>query len=116
MEVRMESNFCEVKLFQVRPDRLEEFVVFAEKAKESQAKCLGCSDMKYMKRFYVHDEIGTLPRELTKIVKCVKYYSYWEFDTIENYTAANLWFFDNYEKELRKLLITPFDINCGYGL
>ncbi len=112
----MGNNFCDVKLFQVRPDKLVEFEAFVTKVKDAQAERAGCSDMKYMKRFYVHDEIGPLPRELTKIVKCVKYYSYWEFDNIENYTAANKWFFDHYAKELMKLLIAPFDINCGYGL
>ena len=78
----MGNKFCEIKLFQVKPEKLEEFENFAARARASQSEEAGCSDIKYMKRFYVHDEIGTLPRELTKIVKCVKYYSYWEFDSI----------------------------------
>ena len=57
-----------------------------------------------MKRFYTIDgvEPGSPPRELTKIVKCVKYFSYWEFDTIENYGLAIRWYFDAYGKEVHE--------------
>lgn len=112
----MDKKFCEVKLFQVKPDKLDEFETLMSKVAEEQKKQEGCIYIKYMKRFYIFDQIGDPPRELTKIVKCVKYYSYWEFDTIENYAAATKWFFDNYQKLLAKLLIMPFDINCGYSV
>lgn len=46
----------------------------------------------------------------------LKYYSFWEFDTKENYGKAIKVFFDNYNKELQKLLIAPFDINLGYSV
>ena len=84
----------------------------------NQLKCEGCKSLKYFKRFYTIDgiELGEPPRELTKIVKCVKYYSYWEFDTKENYGKAIKNFFDKYNKELQKLLIAPFDINLGYSV
>ena len=84
----------------------------------SFAKWDGCISIKYLKRFYTIDgiELGTPPRELTKVVKCVKYYSWWEFDTKENYGKAIKQFFDSYMKDLQKLLISPFDINIGYSL
>ena len=84
----------------------------------NQFKCEGCISLKYFKRFYTIDgvELGDSPRELTKVVKCVKYYSYWEFDTKENYDKAKKIFFDNYNKDLKKLLISPFDINLGYSV
>ena len=68
--------------------------------------------------FYTIDgiELGEPPRELTKIVKCVRYYSYWEFDTKENYGKAIKLFFEKYNKDLQKLLIAPFDINLGYSV
>lgn len=34
-------------------------------------------------RFYVFDDIKEQPRELTRVVKCVKYFSYWDFDSME---------------------------------
>lgn len=112
----MKGSFSEVKLFQVRPDRLDEFELFIAHVAEEQKQQQGCLDIKYVKRFFIFDEIGSPPRELTKIVKCVKYFSYWEFDNMENYSKAVKWFFSNYEKQLQKLLIMPFDINCGTSI
>ena len=87
-------------------------VIIAKEQKEQK----GCIDIKYVKRFYVFDDIKEQPRELTKIVKCVKYFSYWEFDNLENYSNATHWLFDKYSKEIFKLLIMPFDINCGNSI
>ncbi len=112
----MKGSFSEVKLFQVKPDRLDEFELLMAGVADEQKQQPGCIDVKYVKRFYTLDEIGQPPRELTKIVKCVKYYSYWEFDNRENYGKAIEWFFANYGKQFMKLLIMPFDINCGYSL
>jgi hypothetical protein len=112
----MTNTFSEVKLFQVNPSKLEEFEKLVTVMAAEQKAMEGCIDIKYLKRFFVFDEIGSLPRELTKIVKCVKYYSYWEFDNIEHYADATKRFFEQYEKVLSKLLIMPFDINCGYKL
>lgn len=77
-------SFSEVKLFQVRPDKLVEFEDLVREMQPLQKELAGCIDMKYMKRFFIFDHIGEAPRLLTKIVKCVKYYSYWQFDTLEN--------------------------------
>ena len=109
----MKSTFSEVKIFQVKPDRIGEFEKRIEAVAAEQRLRQGCIDIKYMKRFYVFDDVKDSPRELTKIVKCVKYFSYWEFDAMENYAAATHWFFEQHAKELFKLLIMPFDINCG---
>lgn len=109
----MINSFSEVKIFQVKPDKLDEFEKIITIIAEEQKRQNGCIAIKYVKRFFILDEIGNPPRELTKIVKCVKYFSYWEFDNKENYGKAIEWFFKAYEKEIQKLLIMPFDINCG---
>lgn len=111
----MAQTFSEVKIFQVKPDRFEEFEKRIVAIAEEQKLQPGCITIKYLKRFYTIDgvELGAPPRELTRIVKCVKYYGYWEFDTKENYGKATKWFFDHYLKEVQRLMIAPFDINCG---
>ncbi|PBE36923.1 hypothetical protein BGU53_17710 [Clostridioides difficile] len=114
--ISVKNTFSEVKLFQVKPDRLDDFEKLIVLVAEEQKQQTGCIDIKYLKRFYIFDNIKEQPRELTKIVKCVKYYSYWEFDTLENYSNATHWFFDTYSKEVFKLLIMPFDINCGNSI
>ena len=114
----MEKSFIEVKLFQVKPEKLNEFEELISNIINEQKQQPGCINIKYMKRFYTVDgiESGNPPRELTKIVKCVKYFSYWEFDNKENYGKAVEWFFMNYLKQIQKLLIMPFDISCGYSV
>lgn len=114
----MNASFSEIKLFQVKPDKIDEFETLIQSIQAEQEKLPGCISVKYMKRFYTFDgvENGCPPRELTRIVKCVKYYGYLEFDTIENCGKANGWFFDRYAKEVIKLLIMPFDINSGYSI
>jgi hypothetical protein len=111
----MKNSFSEIKLFQVKPDKLTEFEALIMNIANAQKLRPGCLDIKYVKRFFTVDgiETGNPPRELTKIVKCVKYFSYWEFDNKENYGKAVEWFFENYLKEIQRSLITPFDINCG---
>ena len=66
----MTKNFAEIKLFQVKPDKTEQFEAMAEKMSAEQAKWDGCISIKYLKRFYTIDgiELGTPPRELTKVV------------------------------------------------
>mgnify|MGYP001355366320 CR=1 FL=1 len=114
----MEKTFSEVKLFQVKPEKREQFEAAADTMAREQGKRPGCVTIKYMKRFYTIDgvELGEPPRELTKIVKCVKYYSFWEFDNKESYGKATKWYFETYLKDVQKLLIAPFDISCGNSL
>ena len=114
----MTKNFAEIKLFQVKPDKTEQFETLIERISTEQAKWEGCVSIRYLKRSYTIDgiELGNPPRELTKVVNCVKYYSYWEFDSKENYGKAIKRFFECYGKDLQKLLIAPFDINLGYVL
>jgi hypothetical protein len=112
------KKFVEIKLFQVKPEKIVEFEHYVETLKIEQLKKKGCLSIKYMKRFYTIDgvDLGMPPREISKIVKCVKYYSYWEFDDKENYGVANGWLFKTHLKEIQKLLIAPFDIMLGYEL
>ena len=111
----MNKTFVELRVFQVKPDKLEQFEEIVKQMEVFQKNCEGCVSIRYFKRFYTIDgiELGEPPRELTKIVKCVKYYSYWEFDTKENYGKAIKTFFELYNRELQKLLIAPFDIHLG---
>ena len=114
----MKDSFAEIKLFQVKPEKTEQFETLVERMSAEQAKWEGCVSIRYLKRSYTIDgiELGNPPRELAKVVKCVKYYSYWEFDSKENYGKAIKRFFDCYNKDLQKLLIAPFDISLGYAL
>ena len=111
----MQNTFVEMLYFQVKPDKTEEFETLISSLKAEQEQQDGCVGIRYFRRSHTFDgvEAGAPPREITRIVKCVKYYAYWEFDTAENCGKANGWFFDRYAKAVSKLLIIPFDINSG---
>jgi hypothetical protein len=109
-------TFSEIKLFQVKPDKLDESEKTIKEIPKEQKARPGCVSLKYFKRFYVLDKIPGSPRELTKIVKCVKYFSYWEFASIKEYSEAGNWFFEQHSKRIFKLLIMQFDINPGETL
>jgi len=85
-------SFSEIKLFQVKPERLNEFEDLITKVAQEQKVRPGCTNIKYIKRFYILDTIPGPPRELTKIVKCVKYFSYWEFTDKDAYTERTIGF------------------------
>lgn len=112
------SMFTEMITFQVKPDQLEVFEALAAQMKAEQTRQPGCMGIRYFKRFYTFDgvENGQPPRELTRIVKCVKYYAYWEFDNVENCGRATGWLFETWYKPIAKLLIMPFELNSGYAL
>lgn len=117
-DAAMSGTFSQVLLFQVRPDRVEAFEVLVRQVQREQEQLPGCLQARYMKRFYTFDgvEWGQPPRELTKIVKCVKYYAYLEFGSAEDCGAATGWLFENHAKELTRMCIAPFDISSGYTL
>jgi len=114
----MKDSFTEIKRFQVKPEKIAEFEALAAKMAAEQQLQPGCLDIRYMKRFFTIDgvEPGNPPRELTKIVKGMKYFSCWEFDSKESYGKAIQWYFSAYGKEVQRLLIMPFDIYCGNSL
>lgn len=69
----MQKTFSEIKLFQVRPEKLEQFEAIADMISKEQVKQQGCIAIKYLKRFYTIDgiELGEAPRELWQSNKVV---------------------------------------------
>jgi hypothetical protein len=108
--------FSEVKVFRVKPDRVDDFNELIGKMKLFQANCEGCLTIKYQTRNYVFDHIDSPPRPIKRVLKCVSYYSFWEFETIEQYAVAQSLFFSQFEAQIRRHLIAPFDIHCGESL
>ncbi len=47
----MDKTFCEVKLFQVKPDKLDEFEKLIAVVAKEQKQQKGCIDIKYLKGF-----------------------------------------------------------------
>lgn len=79
--------------------------------------CLAEGKFQFIKRGYRIDmpqiKEGLPPLEITRIIKSVKYVLYWEFDTKENYGAAQKSLYDSYWKAIDKCLLVPHDKYLG---
>ena len=109
--------FTEICIYQVRPQKAEEFEALMLEAKSLLEKQEGLLLLRLVKRGY-HTELeqikeGLPSLKITRIVKSVKYMLYWEFDTKESYGAAQKNLYNSYWKAIEKCLIVPHDKYLG---
>ena len=101
--------FTEICIYQVKPQKTEEFEALLSEAKSLLEKQEGLLMLRLIKRGYHIDmeqiKEGLPPLKLTRIVKSVKYMLYWEFDTKESYGEA-----------IEKCLVVPHDKYLGERL
>ncbi len=109
--------FTEICIYQVRPQKAEEFEALMLEAKGFLEKQEGLLLLRLCKRGYHIDmeqiKEGLPPLKITRIVKSVKYMLYWEFDTKENYGAAQKNLYNSYWKSIEKCLVMPHDKYLG---
>ena len=109
--------FTEICIYQVKPQKTEEFEALMLEAKSLLEKQEGLRLLRLVKRGYRIDmeqiREGFPPLEIKRIVKSVKYMLYWEFDSKESYGAAQKNLYDSYWKPIEKCLIGPHDKYLG---
>ena len=109
--------FTEICIYQVKPQKVEEFETLMLEAKSFLEQQEGLLLLRLSKREYHIDmeqiKEGLPPLKLTRIVKSVKYMLYWEFDTKESYGAAQKNLYNSYWKAIEKCLIVPHDKYLG---
>ena len=112
--------FTEICIYQVKPQKVEEFETLMLEAKSFLEQQEGLLLLRLSKREYHIDmeqiKEGLPPLKLTRIVKSVKYMLYWEFDTKVSYGAAQKNLYDTYWKSIEKCLIVPHDKYLGERL
>ena len=112
--------FTEICIYQVKPQKIEEFELLMLEVKTLLEKQEGLLLLRLIKRGYHIDmeqiKEGLPPLKLTRIVKSVKYMLYWEFDTKESYGAAQKNLYNSYWKSIEKCLIVPHDKYLGEQL
>lgn len=112
--------FTEICIYQVKPQKVEEFETLMLEAKSFLEQQEGLLLLRLSKREYHIDmeqiKEGLAPLKLTRIVKSVKYMLYWEFDTKESYGAAQKNLYDTYWKSIEKCLVVPHDKYLGERL
>lgn len=113
-------SFTEICIYQVKPQKIEEFESLYVWRKKFLRKTRGgvfCTS--YKEGYHIDMEQikeGLPPLKITRIVKSVKYMLYWEFDTKESYGAAQKNLYDSYWKLIEKCLIVPHDKYLGENL
>ncbi len=109
--------FTELCIYQVKPQKVEEFEELMAKAEDFLKKQEGLLFLRFVKRNHRIDmeqiREGLPPLEIKRVVKSVKYMLYWEFDTRENYGTAQKKLYESYWKSIEKCLIAPHDKYLG---
>ena len=109
--------FTEICIYQVKPQKEEDFEALMLEAKSFLEKPAGLLLLRFSKRGYRIDmeqiKEGLPPLKITRIVKSVKYMLYWEFDTKEHYGTAQKNLYDSYWKLIEKCLLVPHDKYLG---
>lgn len=109
--------FSEICIYQVKPQKAEEFEALMLEAKAFLEKQEGLLFIRLVKRGYHIDmtqiKEGLPPLALTRVVKSVKYVLHWEFDTKESYGTAQKNLYNSYWKALEKCLVVPHDKYLG---
>ena len=112
--------FTEICIYQVKPQKVEEFEALMLEVKSFLEKQEGLLLLRLIKRGYRIDmeqiREGLSPRPITRVVKSVKYMLYWEFDTKESYGIAQKNLYDSYWKSIEKCLVVPHDKYLGERL
>lgn len=111
-------SFSEISIYQVKPDKTNEFEDIMKDACKMMKATAGCQSLRLIQRtHYIKDmktiKEGLQPDKLTRIVKCVRYALYWEFDTDENYGRAQKQLYETHWKAIEKCLIVPHDKIIG---
>lgn len=109
--------FTEICIYQVKPQKTEEFEALMLEAKSLLEKQEGLLLLRLIKRGYHIDMAqireGLPPLKISRIVKSVRYMLYWEFDTKESYGAAQKNLYNSYWKSIEKCLVVPHDKYLG---
>ena len=111
-------SFSEISIYQVKPDKTSEFEAVMKDAVEMMKVVDGCQFLRLMQRtHYIKDmetiKDGLQPDRLTRIVKCVRYALYWEFDTDKSYGKAQKQLYETHWKAMERCLIVPHDKILG---
>ncbi|WP_446786505.1 hypothetical protein [Macellibacteroides fermentans] len=97
---------------------INEFEAIMNDAGKMMKEIDGCQFLRLIKRtHYIKDmqtiKDGLQPDKITRIVKCVRYALYWEFDTDESYGKAQKQLYETHWKAIEKCLIVPHDKILG---
>ena len=112
------KNFIEVCLYEVKPDKTEEFKALIRKVLKHHSEFPGVVDVRYMKRTHRPVDFGGAKRAepaiiLTKKQDSVSYILYWELKNAIVHANATKSGLEHFFSEFRRCLIKPPKIILG---
>lgn len=110
--------FSEISVYQVKPDRTEDFEAVMSEASVMMKEAEGCWLFRLMRRTHQIKAMDTIrqglhPDRITRVVKCVRYALYWEFDSAESFGKAEKMLYESHWKAIERCLIVPHDKMLG---
>jgi len=113
-----EDSFIEVCLYEVKPDKTEEFEDLIRKVLKHHSEYPGVIDVRYMRRTHRPVDFGGAKRgepaiKLTRKLKVVTYVLYWELDNKITHGKATKSGLEHFFKEFSRCLIKPPKIILG---
>lgn len=105
-------SFSESCIFQVKPQKCDEFESIVEELKVFLGNFEGINSYSFMKRTHRIIDMDSIregkpPKKLTRIVKSVKYIMYLEMDDEQVHGTFTSELFRQYDKRISKCLIMP---------
>ncbi len=112
------SRFVEVCLYEVKPDKTEEFEELIRKVLKHHSKYPGVIDVRYMKRTHRSVDFGGARGaepaiRLTRPPKSVTYVLYWELKDKFVHAKATKSGLEHFFKDFRRCLLKPPTIILG---
>lgn len=112
------NSFVEVCIFQVKPDKVDEFEKLIDEMERFQKEFDGTIEIKYMKRTHTLDGTDVLnsgepAKKLIRIIKAVKYVFYWELMDSTVHGKATMELFQRFGRDFNRLLVMPADKLVG---
>ncbi len=112
------KNFIEVCIYEVKPDRVEEFERLIERVAKHHRDFPGVKEVRYVKRTHRQGNFaavrkGEPPIRLTRIRKSVTYVLYWELNSETTHGKATKSGLEHFYKEFARCLVTMPRIILG---
>lgn len=118
MNTDKEDSFVEVCLYEVKPNKTEEFEALIKKVLKHHSEFPGVKDVKYMRRThrpgsFSDAKAGKPPIKLTRKPKFYTYVLYWELDNEITHGKATKSGLENFFKEFNRCLVKAPKIILG---
>ena len=111
-------TFVEVCVYEVKPDKAEQFEQLIERVAKHHRDFLGVIDVRYMKRTHRQGDFASVkagkpPIRLSRTPKSVTYVLYWELDNEMTHGKATKSGLERFFKEFTRCLVTTPKIMLG---